>query len=122
MEKTILAFDRGTILRLTKVEDDNGKLLRKWKAELDSGKPIQPFYDVYISPISVDDVTETISDIADSENFNGLWHLGGKREISWAEYARLLCGRWGFDGSLIHPVSHLQDGKILPIHSSLAFE
>ena len=122
MEKKILAIDRGTIIRLTKVENENGKLLKKWKAELDRGKPIQPFYDMYISPISVDNVVGKISDIADSESFSRLRHFGGEREISWAEYARILCIRWGCDERLIHPVSHLRDGKILPIHSSLASE
>ena len=75
------------ILRLTKVITATTPFIRKWQEELDRGEEITVFDDRFVSPISIDDVLDSIERLVDRRS-SGIYHLGGATEVSYSDYAR----------------------------------
>lgn len=118
-EDAILKLDKSGVLRITKLElvESEGSLMQEWKRSLEDGQLIFPYSDVYISPVSLTDVVSRISEMILSES-TGISHLGGNREISYADYVRERCRFWDLDEALIKPIPSTNN---LGIHySSLA--
>jgi dTDP-4-dehydrorhamnose reductase len=92
------------ILRVAKVFPKNPPLLTNWIAELRDGKVIHPFRDLSCAPVPLEMVSECLIRLGSTEK-EGIWHLSGERDVSYAELAVALAERSNLDASLIEPES-----------------
>ncbi len=117
LEKQILESPRVGVLRLTKVIHENDQRLLYWRKCLESDVEINPFENVYISPIALSEVITKIGQMV-YRGATGIHHLPGGEEISYADYARRLCDDWGLDRRLIKPII-VGDEKRISKHNYL---
>jgi len=78
---------KSCILRLTKVISKNMPIIEYWNKELNNGKIIWAYKDRYLSPIKILKVVQII-EILIKKKQNGIFQLGGNKEISNFEFAR----------------------------------
>ena len=88
VENRFLNNKNVAILRLTKVITASTPFIRKWLEELDRGDYIAVFDDCFVSPISIDDVLDSIELLIDRRS-SGIYHLGGATEVSYSDYASI---------------------------------
>ncbi len=102
---------RVAILRLTKVIGSHNPLLEKWAEALKGGNIIRPFSDMFIAPIPVSLVISVMRLVID-RRLNGILHLSGDRDISYAEVARI--GGWvlGSKEDQIQPILARESGIV----------
>lgn len=74
---------------------------------LKKNKSVNPYVDQYNTPTLVDDLVTSIIKIIETR-ISGLFHAVGKTCISRYEFALLLSKRFGFDNSLIKPVTSFE--------------
>ena len=101
------------ILRLTKVINRKMLIWDKWISTLKSGEKINPFSDMYFSPISLTTVCKVAEKIISAKP-RGILHLSGERDISYEYAARMLVSILGFDEKLIVPEKAKSKGFISP--------
>ena len=75
-----------TILRLTKVLGSRNLLFDNWSLALKNGDAIKPFSNMYIAPIPLFFVISVISIVLE-RNINGILHLSGDKDVSYADIA-----------------------------------
>jgi dTDP-4-dehydrorhamnose reductase len=85
--ETQVKNDSVAVLRLTKVVYPDLPLLRKWRASLEKGEKISAFVDKTLSPLPLADVCAAIHYLVE-EKKTGIHHLGGRREISYFDFAK----------------------------------
>jgi dTDP-4-dehydrorhamnose reductase len=90
------------IIRPTKVVSPSLPLFSKWKHAILSQQPFEAFADLYLSPISIKAVAESILKIALGKD-HGIFHLSASDSISYAEAGKWLLKRLGADASLLIP-------------------
>lgn len=73
--------------------------------ELKSNKQVNMVDDIFCNPLFADDCAETIWKIISLEK-NGIFHIGGKDEISRYEFARITAEIFGLNKDLISPVKN----------------
>jgi dTDP-4-dehydrorhamnose reductase len=93
---------RVKIIRLSKVISSAMPLLVGWRHALLRGEIIKPLSDLRLSPVSLRYVVAGLIKIALLEQC-GLFHLSGKSDVSYANFATLLATKWGLSSSLICP-------------------
>ena len=76
----------ASILRLSKVIHSDLDLLQNWKKELDMKNIIEPYVDMYLSPIYIDDVIKKIEKIRFG-SFQRTYHCPGMDDLSYYEFA-----------------------------------
>jgi dTDP-4-dehydrorhamnose reductase len=76
----------SSILRLTKVVAPNFGILAEWRESLANNIAINAYTDLLISPIELSETSEAIISIINFKS-TGVFHLGGKIEISYYEFA-----------------------------------
>jgi dTDP-4-dehydrorhamnose reductase len=76
----------SSILRLTKVVAPNFGILAEWSKSLANNIEINAYTDLLISPIELEEATESIISIINLRS-TGIFHLGGKVEMSYYEFA-----------------------------------
>ena len=81
-------YQKSAILRLTKVITEKTPFLEQWKIEAKEGRVIKTFKNRFLSPVQIDDVLENINLLL-TQKRNGIFHFGGKEEISYTEYAKI---------------------------------
>jgi dTDP-4-dehydrorhamnose reductase len=92
-EQAIAGFGRPSlVLRLTKVLGGNTGLFEQWARTLREGKEINPFSDMYMAPVPLAAVLSVLR-LAMDRRTEGILHLSGDRDVSYAEIAYLLCER-----------------------------
>jgi|TARA_B100000315_G_C14450851_1_gene529027 dTDP-4-dehydrorhamnose reductase len=101
-EREILRLGNAAVLRITKILSSHSSLVQKWKHRLENGHSIFPYSNVVISPVSIEQVISQITNLISLES-TGIWHLGGGRDVSYADYALEKCRIWNLDESLIKP-------------------
>ena len=78
---------KSCILRLTKVISKNTPLIEYWSRELNKGKIIWAYKDIFLAPIKILKVIQTI-EILIKKKQNGIFQLSGNKEISNFEFAK----------------------------------
>ncbi len=93
----------GAVLRLSKVLAPDIPLLQEWRCELMSGRPITPFHDMWLAPVTIDDVTALIGRLV-ADRRSGIFHCSGREDRSYVALAEGLAGALGGSSALIRPV------------------
>lgn len=71
---------------------------------LSQGRPVKGFTDAIFSPLYVKDLADLLLESLQKE-LNGIWHVFSQNSISKYAFGVALAQRFGFDSSLIEPVS-----------------
>lgn len=78
-----------TIVRLTKLIESLAPLIESWKKNAELGKNIQAYKDMYLCPISINFIINSVIKIC--ENYiQGVIHLSGNQILSYYEFAKNL--------------------------------
>lgn len=121
-EKALLEMSTDmTIVRLTKVLTPEYPLIRQWITSMAQGSVIEPFYDLYVCPISINIVISCLRKIAEKKLL-GIIHLSGKQDVSYDVMAQNLSRALGRCHSLIKSKSAIESGVIAteaPLYTSL---
>ena len=80
---------------------------------LEENKTVEPFIDQYNTPTFVDDLAKSILRIIEM-NISGLFHASGKSCINRYEFALTLAQIFGYDQSLIKPVTSKEKKQDAP--------
>lgn len=86
VENELLRLGGSAFLRLTKVLSPNSPLIKLWRGEEEVKRKAVAFDDVLVSPVDLSSVSGAIREILLSR-IPGAFHLGGTRELSFAELA-----------------------------------
>ncbi len=78
---------KSCILRLTKVISKNTPIIEYWNKQLNNGKVIWAYKDRFIAPVKIFKVIQTI-EILIKKKQNGIFQLGGNKEMSNFEFAK----------------------------------
>jgi dTDP-4-dehydrorhamnose reductase len=117
-------FSKYIILRLTKVygvEKGDQTLFTSWLDSLMGHKNISSASDMFISPVYVTDVLQTLNALITGKHY-GIFNLGGQETGTRYEFSRRLAEFFGYDSSLIEKKS-VKDFKFIeprPLYSSLS--
>lgn len=105
-ERQLLALsDRFiSIIRLSKVIDKRFQLFRNWVTSLKKSQEINPFHDLYFSPISIDFVANLIFQLH-QHHLNGIIQVSATEDISYADAAIYLAQKLYIDTSFVKPIS-----------------
>jgi dTDP-4-dehydrorhamnose reductase len=103
-ERQILKLQCSAVLRLTKVVHSDLPLFRHWESCLLAGQPIAAFADMYLSPISIDDVVQRIDHLIRNRE-TGIFHLSGEQEVSYYYFAKTYFKYIAGSDTLIHKSS-----------------
>ncbi len=71
---------------------------------LGAGKNVNGFDDVYFCPMFVGDLADTLVGML-SKSLSGTYHVVGSRAITKYEFGQAIANQFGFDASLINPIS-----------------
>ncbi len=71
---------------------------------LGAGKSVNGFDDVYFCPMFVGDLADTLVEML-SKSLSGTYHVVGSRAITKYEFGQAIAHQFGFDASLINPIS-----------------
>ena len=96
--------EKTAVLRFSKIIGSLFPLFEDWVRSLKENKSINPFYDLFFSPISLELACKALSQLAIKET-QGIYQLSATRDISYAEAAIYICEDLGLDKSLIKPTS-----------------
>lgn len=103
-EKRLLELDNGkgsvAIVRLTKVLSSTTDIVRKFRERLGRGEPVEAFSDLYLSPVSLSYVMNSLR-IIESLRTGGIFHISGDAEMSYSEFARKLAKKLGVSADLV---------------------
>ena len=98
-----------TVLRLTKVVKPNAGLPSEWIRHLGEGKPVRAFDDCRFCPLSVAHVVDAITAVI-AGGQDGIYHLSGAADVSYAEAAMFVAQRIGAANDLVEPVHGVDSG------------
>jgi len=105
VETALLSMgDRAAIVRMTKILPPAWPLLQGWLDSLGQGKAIQPFDNLWMSPVPLAELAEAMFQVG-MKGGGGLYQVSGDKDLSYAEAARLLAKAHGLPQDLIQPVS-----------------
>lgn len=97
-------YKKLTILRLTKNLDRNTPPINKWVSNLKKNKQITAFKDLYFAPILYEHSSEIIYKIM-KNNYYGIFHLSGIKDISYCDFANQLIKKLGKKKKLLNCVN-----------------
>jgi len=109
------------IIRFTKILGPNQPLFRGWSEHLRKGEAIQPFSDMYFSPIPLSCVTSVLRLVLDTR-LSGVLQVSGTRDVSYADAARIGAGLMRVSQDLVQPVEtreKLPDSEPFPKNTTL---
>ncbi len=109
-ENRLRALNRDVaIVRLSKVIGRHLGLFEDWRKRLSADEPIDAFVDLVMAPIAIDKVVAGLEAIG-LQRAGGIWHLGGREDISYYEAARHLARRLGAPPALVRAASATEKG------------
>jgi dTDP-4-dehydrorhamnose reductase len=73
--------------------------------ELQNNRPVKLFTDQFRTPISLNDASKLVVEIAAMDIKNGTINLGGSERVSRYEMGEMLCSLAGFDKHLLQKIS-----------------
>lgn len=114
-ENIILSFPNNVILRTAVIYGWHQRSrFTSWiLGNLQEKKPVDPFSDQYNTPTLVDDLAKSILEII-RLRISGLYHATGKTCINRYEFALELANKFGYDKTLINPVTSMQKKQDAP--------
>jgi len=113
-ERKLLALGKGVaVVRFTKILSPSFPLFKKWRTALSCEEVIKPFSDLYFSPVSLKFSLEASIRIAEYGG-DGIWHVSGKEDISYAEAARIIAQDMQVRASLVRPMTITESGLDIP--------
>lgn len=103
-ERQLLQLDAGrgnvAIVRLTKVFASSTPVVRGFMQHLEKGEHCDAFADLYVCPVSLRYVVESLMEI-ERRRSGGIFHLSGSVELSYADFARRLAVKMGVSPDLV---------------------
>jgi dTDP-4-dehydrorhamnose reductase len=93
-----------SIVRLTKVLAVDTPPLPDWRRELAAGRVIHPFTDLIFAPISIHFAAQSLLTIAAARR-PGRFHLSGKENLSYADFALQMAAAMGLPSKLVQPTT-----------------
>jgi len=121
-ERGILALgDGAAVVRLTKVFAAAPPLFGGWLETLGNSARIEPFSDMKMAPLMMDDVCAVLCRMG-AAGATGIYQLSAAEDIAYADAARRLCELIGADPALVHPVRAADRGFpafLRPAHTCL---
>lgn len=119
-ESALLALGGVRIVRLTKVLAAESGVAAGFARHLVAGEAVEAFFDLRLSPLSIEYAVESMLRIAESGR-DGIYHLSGADELSYADLARVLARRIGVPADRVRPVSSRGDPAVpfRPRHPAL---
>ena len=109
------------VVRMTKVLSEKDSRFCNWLKALDDQLEIQPFDDLYFSPVSLELVTDYLIKIAQLR-MAGIFHFGAEGDISYAEAMFHLANKMNKNSALIKPAKSrevLGSEEFIPQHMVL---
>lgn len=97
------------IVRISKVLAPNTPIINSWRDSLCRGENIYPFLDLRISPVSLSYVVDGLVELGVGRQ-NGVFHLSGERDVTYADLARELAVVWGYSSGRVRPVTIAEAG------------
>ncbi len=90
---------------------------------LKNDQPVEMPNDVIVSPTYVPDLADTSLDLFIDEE-KGIWHLSNEGMMTWAELAKVIAGRAGYDAARLHSKPLIEMGwkAMRPLYSVLQSE
>jgi len=101
--------EKTTVLRLTKVVHENLSIFRKWNNYLKKQKNIQAFVDLYFCPITIEEVINSLTIIAEKQ-FSGVYQVSGESDISYYDAAIELAHTIKANPMLVRPCKAIENG------------
>jgi len=109
-EKRLLQLNGNiAVLRLGKVLIPKNSLINNWIIDLKSNKFIYPFFDMVMSPISIDLVLQVIIKITEHK-LPGIFQLSATQDIIYEDVAKYVVKKLNLDSNLIKSISYKQKG------------
>jgi len=122
-EMRLLALGESVcVVRLSKVIAPRLQLFAHWRRDLSNGGAIVAFDDLVMAPIAISKVVAGIERLGRARA-NGVWHLGGREDMSYVAAGRRIAWRLGVDQDLVRVASAAQAGipeEERPPHTVLA--
>jgi len=107
-ERQLMDLDGGrgnvAIVRITKAFSPDTPLIRRFVQHISRGERFGAFADLYISPVSLRYVVESLLEI-ERRRIGGIFHLSGSVELSYADFARRLAMELGVSPDLVRDSS-----------------
>ncbi len=92
-----------SIVRLTKIIGPKTQPFNGWIKQLKNKTVINPFSDMFFSPVSIDFVSKVMIEIADSKK-DGIWHISAKEDITYEESARYIARKINVSQKYVQPI------------------
>jgi dTDP-4-dehydrorhamnose reductase len=112
----------ATVVRFTKVVPPDWPLIHKWRETLTRGEPVEAFSDMVLSPVPLGVAVEALARIGEKRP-DGVIHVSGAEDCTYAELARRLAVAMGADPGLVRAVACRERGipaEAAPAHTALA--
>ncbi len=105
-EEITLKYSKNVVIRTSSVYDLKLKtnFLKFIFEKLNKKEKVFVFNDIFITPILVDELIESILRIVTSEK-SGIFHISGDQCVSKFEFVKIVAKKWGFSNELIIPTS-----------------
>jgi dTDP-4-dehydrorhamnose reductase len=120
LEKKLVPFYKEIcILRCTKIIFKSNELFSNWERNLKLNIPIEPFFDLYFSPISIEYLLLLIDKIIINK-VTGIHNISSKYDISYHEASKYIANKLNLNNNLIKSISYKKKIKsTLPQYTNL---
>lgn len=122
MEKFCLSeLPHVLVVRLTKIVSSKTPIIATWLRKISERLPVEAVSDLAVSPMSAEFCARAILTLIDAEA-KGLAHLSGDRDLSYFQFAQLLCKALKVDPALVRARTTEELGLLLeskPTHTTL---
>lgn len=111
--------EQFAIVRFSKILTPMMPLFQTWIKYLKDDKIINPFYDMFMSPISMAFAVNVLLEISFKRN-TGIFQVSAMQEISYSDVAIYIAKRLGLNSKLVQPISYCCTGPAFsPSHTTL---
>ena len=120
LEEALIPYlQNACILRCTKIITNNNKLFKNWINNLKTNKEINPFYDIYFSPISLNYILNAVDKII-KNRITGLYNISANSDITYKDAAYYISTKMLLNKNLITPISYKTTNNIyIPKYTNL---
>lgn len=109
-EQFLLNFsEKIIIVRTTKVLSKNNKLINDWASSLQNNQPIEPFFDMRLSPVSIEALITLLTNLAKNKH-KPIVHISGENDILYSDMAIIIAKLLNKPTSLIKSRSYTTAG------------
>lgn len=91
-------------LRPSKVVDENFPLFAGWRDALSRGEVIEPFSDMLVSPVWIEEVASIAARLLFDTDETGIFQYSAENQLSYADIAAHIARVKGYEAGLIRPV------------------